>query len=171
MMTIAKTPLNKHDITHLIDMTLENKMPWITLENLLKDLATYDPKQVIETLLKALKKLHLKMLKNDYDYTNNSFQDVYIEGERFSEKTSFEVIGETKSVRDLDEVHSSIGDDNSVNEDITESVEDDIEILEVVRETIDEDIPFDMKTQTNDVDATCTVCGIHVVRFQHFTQF
>ena len=155
MMTIAKTPLNKHDITHLIDMTLENKMPWISLENLLKDLTTYDPKQVIETLLKALKKLHLKTLDNNHDYTNNSLPDDEIEKERFPEKTSLEVIGETKSVTDLDEVHSSIGDDNSVNEDITESVEDDIEILEVVRETIEEEIPFDKKKQTNDLDVTC----------------
>ena len=140
-------------------MTLENKMPWITLENLLKDLTTYDPKQVIETLLKALKKLHLKILKNNQDYTINSLPGVDdIEGaeeERFHEKTSLEVIGETKIVRDLDEEYSSIGDNNSVNEDITESVEDDIEILEVVRETIEEEIPFDKKKQTNDLDVTC----------------
>ena len=65
MESIAKTPLNKKEITNLIDMALENKMSWIALANLLKDLFTYDPKQVIDTLLKALEKLHLKMLEKD----------------------------------------------------------------------------------------------------------
>ena len=58
MKTIAKKPLNKNDISNLIDMALENKMPWNALAYLLKDTTTYDPKQVIETLLKALEKLH-----------------------------------------------------------------------------------------------------------------
>ena len=107
MKTVAKTPLNKNDISHLIDMALEDKMPWNVLVYLLKDTTTYDPKQVIETLLKALKKLHLKTLDNNHDYTNNSLPDDEIEEDRFPEKTSLKVIEESKSVRDLDDVHSS----------------------------------------------------------------
>ena len=61
MNTIAKTPLNNVDIHNLIDLALEKKMPWNALAYLLKDTTTYDPKQVIENLLMALEKLHLKL--------------------------------------------------------------------------------------------------------------
>ena len=116
MKSIAKTPLNQDDISHLIDMALENKMPWNALANLLKDQTTYDPKQIIDTLLKALEKIHLKTLEDDDEYTNNSLPDDMEDGEeeRFHEKASLEVIGDTKIVRDLVDVDSIIEDDNSV---------------------------------------------------------
>ena len=99
MKSIAKTPLNQDDISHLIDMALENKMPWNALANLLKDVITYDPKQVIDTLLKALEKLHLKILKYNHDVLRDDKEEAFIE------KTSTEFIGENKIARDHVEVH------------------------------------------------------------------
>ena len=62
MKPICKNPLNKTDVSHLIDMALGNKMPWKTLASLLKDITPYDSKEVIiDTLLAALEKLNLKL--------------------------------------------------------------------------------------------------------------
>ena len=157
MKAIANVPWNENDvrvISHLIDMTLENKMAWDTLANLLKDLTTYDSKQVIDTLLKALEKLHLKTLPNNHDYSKNSLPDVDysedIEDGRFNEESTAECIGENTIVRApaYVEMDSIIRNDDSVNEAKAELVEDDIELLELVKETIDEEIPSDMKEQT-----------------------
>ena len=64
MNPIRKKPLNKNDVSHLIDMALGNKMPWNTLASLLKDIVPYDSKEVIvESLLTALEKLHMKLAK------------------------------------------------------------------------------------------------------------
>ena len=67
MKPIAKKSLTKNDITNLIDMALENKIPWNSLAHLLKDVTTYDPKQVIDTLLKVLEELHLKTQEKSLD--------------------------------------------------------------------------------------------------------
>ena len=84
MKSIAKTPLNQDDISHLIDMALENKMSWNALANLLKDQTTYDPKQVIDTLLKALEKIHLKTPEDDDEYTNNSLHSEHPISDRWN---------------------------------------------------------------------------------------
>ena len=76
MNPIGKKPLNKNDVSHLIDMALGNKMPWSTLASLLKDITPYDSKEVIiDTLLTALEKLHMKlaeMFLPDFEDTKNS---------------------------------------------------------------------------------------------------
>ena len=103
-------------------MALEDKMPWNTLAHLLKDITIYDPKQVIDTLLKALEKIQLKMQENNHDYENNSL--LY---EDDSEETSIEA-------NKVDQVVI----DPSTEDVVKENDRDDIEFLELVKETIED---------------------------------
>ena len=119
MKAIAKVPWNENDvrvISHLIDMTLESKMAWDTLANLLKDLTTYDPKQVIDTLLMALEKIHSKLIEKELADSLPNPDDVeHVEREGFTE-----VYEENEIVEYHSKVTSSIEDNNHVNEDYTE---------------------------------------------------
>ena len=138
MKPVRKTPFNKVDISNLIEMALENKMSWNALANLLKDTTTFDPEKVVEILLKALEKLHLKMQEKDDNY-----EESLLEGKENID---------TNKVGHL-EVDSSIGDHHSIK-DKSETVEDDIEVLDVVEETMNEEMPVDLKEQTNDFEET-----------------
>ena len=127
MKPVTKTPLNKNDISNLLDMALENKIPWNALGYLLKDTTTYDPKQVIETLLKELEKLHSKMLETDPIHEESLAENV--EKERFNEVASIK-FDETYKVHN-DQVDSNISDFHSIKGK-SKTVEDDIKILEMV---------------------------------------
>ena len=158
MKTIAKKPLNQNDISYLIDMTLENKMSWIALASLLKDLFTYDPKQVIDTLLKALERMHLKMLEKESDDSLQNVNDTEdVEKERFIKETSIELNGGTEVAT---ENTAEINEDHIETLEVTEETveeelpvvnyepignENDIEVLEVVKETFDTENLFDLK--------------------------
>ena len=143
MKPISKKPLNKNDVSHLIDMALGNKMPWSTLTSLLKDITPYDSKEVIiESLLQALEKLHLKLAK----MSSSDFED-----ELFNNETSNELNEESEAVfnDDFEQLKKATAD-NSLNtpQDKTkandyvvmlETVDDDIEVLEVMKKTIHEE--------------------------------
>ena len=140
MKTIAKKPLNQNDISYLIDMTLENKMSWIALANLLKDLFTYDPKQVIDTLLKALERMHLKMLEKESDDSLQNVDDTEdVEKERFYKVKSIKLNGGTEVA----------------TENTAETNEDHIETLEVTKETVEEELPvvnYETIVNENDIE-------------------
>ena len=136
MNTIAKTPLNNVDIRNLIDLALENKMPWNALAYLLKDTTTYDPKQVIENLLKALEELHLKTLETDPNYKESLADETEnVAEERLNEETSSNFIEANKVYND--QVDSIISDFHSIKGK-SKTVEDDIKILEMVEEILNE---------------------------------
>ena len=142
MKQIGKTPLNKNDVSHLIDMALGNKMPWNTLASLLKDITPYDSKEVIiEILLKALEKLHLKLADMSVTYF-----------EEESNETSIELNEENEVVTNDDVEHSEKDSsaDNSLNAPQNktkendyivklETIDDDIEVLDIMKETIHEE--------------------------------
>ena len=151
MKTITKTPLNKVDISNLIDLALENKMPWNVLAYILKDTTSYDPKQVIENLLKALENLHSKMLEKDHNYEKAiPDEKENVEEERFNEEALLEAF-ETNKV-DHVEIDSSIEDHRSMKD--FEAFEDDSEALEIVDETMDEEMSFDHNEKANDFEET-----------------
>ena len=115
-------------------------MSWSTLAYLLKDITTSDPETVVVTLLKALEKLHLKILGKDIEASLPNADDTeHIEREGFNE--------ENQIVEDDVDVTSSIEDNNYVYEDNTETMVNEfgIEVLEVVKETFDTENPFDSK--------------------------
>ena len=158
MKNIAKKPLNQNDICYLIDMTLESKMSWIALASLLKDLFTYDPKQVIDTLLKALERMHLKMLERESDDSLQNVDDTEdVEKERFYKETSIDLNGGTEvalentgetienNIETLEVTKESVEEDLPVVNYETIVNENDIEVLEVVKETFDTENHFDLK--------------------------
>ena len=151
MKPVGKTPLNKDDISNLIEMALQNKISWKALANILKDTTSFDPKKVVETLLKALEKLHLKMQEKDCDYEqqkDDSFPDEDdkedLEDEGLNDETSIEWNGENEVVGSdrIVVVDSSIAIDQSIKEYNGKTMEDGNEFLEETKETIIEEMPL-----------------------------
>ena len=150
MKPVGKTPLNKDDISNLIEMALQNKISWKALANILKDTTSFDPKKVVETLLKALEKLHLKTLEKycDYEHKDNSVPDEDdkedMEEEGIDDKISIEWNGENEVVGSdrIVVVDSSIAIDQSIKEYNGKTMEDGNEFLEETKETIIEEMPL-----------------------------
>ena len=136
MKPVGKAPLNKDDISNLIEMALENKISWKALANLLNDTTTFDPEKVVETLLKALEKLHLKMQEKDCDYEDEDNSDPDeddkkdMEEEGIDDEKSIEWTGENDVIGSdrIVVVDSSIAIYQSIKE--YKSMETDIEFLE-----------------------------------------
>ena len=138
MKPTGKTPLNKNDVSHLIDMALGNKMPWSTLASLLKDISPYDSKEVIiESLLKALEKLHLKLeemslpdfedTKNSLDISGNvAFADdsVLVKPETLDDdiEVTKETNHEEKECSNKEKENNALSEDDSTKRDKVEPV-------------------------------------------------
>ena len=144
MEPIAKTPLDKNDISNLIDMALKNKMPWNTLAYLLNEIITYDPKQVVETLLEELKNLHRKMMEIHYDSLPNAKANV--DGIEALKVNGKEIIQEGNAIDLETEIDDKEDSPNSSLE--IGIVDDDIEFLEVVKERVEEDADLEFNEST-----------------------
>ena len=66
--------VTKTDFCYFIDMALQNKMSWIMLSTLLKDLTrtSEDFRQVISILLSKLEVIHMKLLKSENKQHKNA---------------------------------------------------------------------------------------------------
>ena len=125
------------DFSHFVALTLQNRMPWKTLNSLLKDLAPTlnETREIICILLKELETLQSSLQKKEKEllnYQNDSFIAEIPKSNSNSEhhKNTIDEIQE-------DEQQSSVPEN--------EPIEDEIEILEVVKESMNDEILSDMK--------------------------
>ena len=136
---MSNNALNKVTITdfcYLIDMALENKIPWKSFGSFLIDItqSLEDSRQVMTILLEKLEALHFKLLKKENETKLHKKEIMNLDTES-EEQNSFENIGNHSEDNSFDK-------DNHV--DISnEPIEDDIEVLEVIKERIDENMFLD----------------------------
>ena len=128
------------DFSHFVELTLRNRMPWKTLNSLLKDLAPTlnETREIICILLKELENLQSSLQKKEKEllnYQNDSFIAEFPKSNSNSEhhKNTIDEIQE-------DEQQSSVPEN--------EPIEDEIAILEVVKESMKEEMFLDMNKGT-----------------------
>ena len=134
----------KPDFSNFVALTLENRMPWKTLNSLLFDLAPSlnETREIICILLKELETLQSTVQKKEKElakYENSSFPS-----EIQKCKSNFEHHKNTTDEVQEHEEQSSMPEN--------ENVENEIEILEVVKERMNDEILLNVNEETEPSD-------------------
>ena len=161
---VSNNTLNKVTITdfcYLIDMALENKIPWKSFGSFLMDItqSLEDSRQVMTILLEKLEALHFKLLKKE-DET------------KLHEKEAMKLVSEstkqtTITKDDLYEIENNVNIADELDKQNflpeIEAIDNDIEVVEVIKEKIDDNMYLefnesdkssegDMQVSENDKD-------------------
>ena len=135
--TLKKVTIS--DFCYLIDMALENKIPWKSFGSFLIDItqSLEDSRQVMKILLEKLEALHFKLLKKENETKLHDKEAMKLVSESTKQTTITEddlyEIKNDVNIADGDELHNqdSLPEIEAINND---------EVLEVIKERIDENM-------------------------------
>ena len=135
--------LNKVTITdfcYLIDMALQNKIPWKSLGSFLMELdimqSLEDSRQVMTILLEKLEALHFKLLNKEKLHEENITQLAADSQKQSPHENIYNIYDDNPP--EIENITDDFDNQDSLRE--TEAIENDIEVLDVIKERIDEDM-------------------------------
>ena len=139
---VSNNTLNKVTITdfcYLIDMALENKIPWRSFGSFLMDItqSLEDSRQVMTILLEKLEALHFKLLKKEDETKLHVKKAIKLVTACKKQTSSVDKASKDDSYEIENYVHISDELDNQDSLPETNAIDDDIEVLEVIKERID----------------------------------
>ena len=147
--------LNKVTITdfcYLIDMALQNKIPWKSLGSFLMELdimqSLEDSRQVMTILLEKLEALHFKLLNKEKLHEENITQLAVDSQKQSPHENIYNIYDDNPP--EIENITDDFDNQDSLQE--TEAIENDIEVLDVIKERIESDrsAEDDMQLSEND---------------------